>query len=103
MTLVADTKQHRNSIITMPTITHTHTHTFSDGQSVTKDCTMTFSSDDDPDLSREKESQFTHPRTGETHTHRFCLTKRSQNNKHTFTSDEKDGYESDDVERYRTY
>ena len=87
----------------MPTITKTHSHTFSDGKKVTKDCTMTFGSSDNPDLVREHESVFKHPRTGETFTWRFEMTKRSKNNSRTYTDDRDDGYDSEGVVRYKTY
>lgn len=87
----------------MQSITHFHTHTFADGKAVTKSCTMTFGSSDKPDLAREKESVFTHPDTGETHTHRFCLKKTSEHNKHSWSDDTDDGYDSEGVERYETY
>ncbi|KAL9055150.1 MAG: hypothetical protein Q9162_003728 [Coniocarpon cinnabarinum] len=56
-----------------------------------------------PNLRREKESTFTHPDTGETFVFRFVMTKNSENNKHTYTDDTDDGYDSEDVERIRTY
>lgn len=86
----------------MPTVTHIHTHTFADGQRVTKECTYSFGTHDDPNTRHEKESTFTHPGTGETHTHRFAIYKTSKNNKHSY-SDDAGGYESDDVERYKTH
>lgn len=88
----------------MPKITHTHTHThtFEDGVSVTKHCVMTFSSSDNPDLERRKESTFTHPDTGETFTYQFVFTKNSKN-KNTYTDDTDDGYDSEGVVRYRDY
>ena len=64
---------------------------------------MTFSRSTEPDLRREKESIFEHPDTGETYTHRFVLTKNSQNNKHSWSDDTEDGYDSEDVERFKKY
>lgn len=87
----------------MPTVTAIHTHTFGDGKPVTKECTLSFGTYDDPNLKRERESTFTHPDTGETHTHRFIMTKTSKNNHHTWSDDTDGGYESDDVSRYRKY
>ena len=86
----------------MPTITQTHTHTFADGTSVTKRCEMTFSTYDKPTLSREKESIFTHPETGETFTFRFAMNKNSKNGDHSYTDDDP-AYDSDGVERYKSY
>jgi hypothetical protein len=89
--------------ITMPKITHGHTHTFSDGKKVTKYCEMTFSTNDNPKLNREKESTFTHPDTEETFTFRFVMNKNSKDNEHTFTDDTDNGYDSEGVQRYKSY
>ena len=64
---------------------------------------MTFYGSDKPNVSREKESIFRHPDTGETHTHRFVLTKNSQNNERSWSDDTEDGYDSDGVERFKKY
>lgn len=98
------TKHLHSSHIKMPVITHYHTHTFADGEPIRKACQMTFQSNDAPALKREKESVFEHPTSGETHTHRFVMTKLSQKiNRETFSDDTEDGYDSEDVERYRSY
>ena len=64
---------------------------------------MTFSSSDNPKTVRERESVFKHPKTGETMTWRFSITKLSKNNERTYTDDRDDGYESDGVVSYKTY
>ncbi|KAL9090445.1 MAG: hypothetical protein Q9159_001975 [Coniocarpon cinnabarinum] len=57
---------------------------------------MYFTSNDRPNLRREKESTCTHPDTGETFVFRFVMTKNSENNTHTYTDDTDDGYDSED-------
>lgn len=86
----------------MSTIAQFHTHTFADGKSVTKTCKMTFGPYDDANMMHERVSIFTHPTTGQTHSHRFVLAKGGRNNKHSY-SDDAGGYESDDVARYTSH
>jgi len=88
----------------MPKITHTHTHYFDDGESVAKDCTMTFYSfDNDPNISKEHVSLFEHPSTDKTFTHRFFLHKNSENNERSWTDDRPGGQDSDGIVSYKMY
>lgn len=86
----------------MPSIVATHTHTFSDGESVTESHELKYYTNNDMNLVHEKIQVFKHPTTGETHSHRFRVRKSDKSGQHTY-SDDAGGYESDEVERYKSY
>ena len=62
---------------------------------------MTFYGSDKPNTKRERESTFTHPDTGETHVHRFSMTMNSEDGEHSRSDDTDDGYDSEDVYRWK--